>query len=221
MDQKNCRRLGHGLLLLIAIVVLSTSSGCAAFKLASVLAYAWKGETVPAQYEGLQGKRVAVVCLSDSSMYAGQLSQAVEQLLESNVPKIETVPQREVYRWLDENNWNELDFSQIGEGVGADVVVAIELESLRLYDGMTMFHGQADLSIVVYDVSQQDKVLFRTDPFRFSYPNNAPLATTDMPEKQFRRLFINALSRRIATTFYGYDIHEDLAVDKTLIGAGR
>ena len=72
--------------------LLACSSGCAIVGLASVMMYAWKGQVVPARYDGLEGKRVAVVCLSDTNMYAGELSLAVEQLLKRKVSDIEVIP---------------------------------------------------------------------------------------------------------------------------------
>ena len=127
-----------------------------------------------AQYDGLQDHRVAVVCLSDSSMYAGQLSQSVERLLATHVPDIETVPQVDVYGWLDANDWNELDFAQLGKGVDAEFVVAIELDSFRLYDGMTMYKGRADVVVSVHDVAKKGEVVFRTSSFQFEFPNSTP-----------------------------------------------
>lgn len=206
----------YGLAMAIFAVAIVSSTGCVA-NLAAVMMHAWRGETVEAQYDGLQDHRVAVVCLSDSSMYAGQLSQSVERLLATHVPDIETVPQVDVYGWLDANDWNELDFAQLGEGVDAEFVVAIELDSFRLYDGMTMYKGRADVVVSVHDVANEGEVVFRTSSFQFEFPNSTPLATTDMAESQFRRMFMNALARQIAKTFYSYNIHEDLAVDNSLV----
>jgi len=216
MDRSRNRWLGYGMAVAIIAAVMVPSTGCSALQLVSVLAHAWHGETVVAEYDGLQNQRVAVVCLSDSSMYAGQLSQAVQQLLANNVPDIETVPQSEVYAWLDKNDWNELDFVQLGQGLDVDSVVAIELDSFRLYDGMTMYNGHADVSIRVYDVALDGEVVFRRNPFEFTFPKSAPLASTDMSERQFRRMFMNALARRIAKTFYTYDVRDDFAADNTL-----
>ena len=207
---------GYGLAMATIATVIVPSTGCSTLRLVGVLAHAWHGETVAAQYDGLQNQHIAVVCLSDSSMYAGQLSQAVQRLLAKNVPDIETVPQTNVYAWLDKNDWNELDFVQLGQGVDVDLVVAIELDSFRLYDGLTMYNGHADVVIRVYDVAADGEVVFRSDPIEFTFPKSAPLASTDMSEKQFRRMFMNALARRIAKTFYSYDVHDDFVADNTL-----
>ena len=43
----------------------------------------------------------------------------------------------------------ELDFATLGKGVDADLVVAIEIDSFRLYDGQTMYKGRAKLSTTV------------------------------------------------------------------------
>ena len=216
MDRARNRWIGYGLAVAMFAAIMVPSTGCSALQLVGVLTHAWHGEKVAAQYDGLQNQRVAIVCLSDSSMYAGQLSQAVQRLLAKNVSDIETVPQTEVYAWLDKNDWNELDFVQLGQGVDADSVVSIELDSFRLYDGMTMYNGHADVSIRVYDVASDGEVVFRSDPFEFTFPKSAPLASTDMSESQFRRMFMNALARRIAKTFYTYDVNDDFAADNTL-----
>ena len=49
------------------IVMLVTTVGCMG-GLAQLL-YVIKGHKIPAEFNGLEGKRVAVVCISDASAY--------------------------------------------------------------------------------------------------------------------------------------------------------
>ena len=196
-------------------LLLAPLSGCA--RLVANLNYARRGHEVGAEYSGLANKRVAVVCLSETNMYAGELARAVEKLIAQKVPKVEIIGQRKVYAWQDTNEWDELDYQTLGEGVGAEMVVAIELASFRLYDGATMYQGRAEAMATVYDVTDNGKVVFSRDLFQHSFPANAPVSTTELSENRFRQAFINSLARKIAKDFYSYDRQEDLAEDKTLV----
>ena len=220
MDCDHTVRL-HNALILVGLIcsVLLCSSGCAVVGLASVVMYAWKGQMVPARYEGLEGKRVAVVCLSDTNMYAGELAIAIEKLLQRNVPEIDVIPQTDIYAWQDTNDWDgfELDFATLGKGVDADLVVAIEIDSFRLYDGQTMYKGRAKLSTTVYDVFQGEEPVFSRLPIEHVFPVNAAYATTDMNEDKFRRLFLISVAREVAKNFYSYDVQDDFAADPTLV----
>ena len=199
------------------LVLLVPSSGCI-MRMTSNLIHAWNGHLVEAKFTGLQGKRVAVVCLSGSTMYSGELAMAVERLLANNVPDIETVPQTEVYAWQDTHEWDELDFKILGKGVKADLVVAIELSKFRLYDGQTMYKGRANITTSVYDMSANGQAVYSQLPTEHVFPANAAYATTDMSEDKFRKRFMISLARSVAKDFYSYDIGNDFAANPTLVG---
>ena len=123
------RRAGRMVLLAAMAFLAVTQTGC--IGLTSVLLHAWNGQMVEPAFDGLQGQRVAVVCTGNSAAYGpspivDSLAYAVGSLLEQNVPDLVLIPLKDVDAWKDENDWDELDFVQIGEGVGADMVVAIE-----------------------------------------------------------------------------------------------
>lgn len=205
-------------IILLTIILLSAvvpTTGCVG--LASVLIHAWKGHTVEAAFDGLQGKRVAVVCLSDTNMYSGELARAVEGLLKRNVAEIDVVPQSDIYAWRDTQDWDELDYQALGEGVGAEMVVAIELASFRLYNGPTMYKGRANMATTVYDLSLTGEPVFTQIPGEHVFPANVAYATTDMSENKFRRQFMISLAHRIAKNFYAYDKKDDFAADPTVV----
>ena len=79
----------------IALLLLISTSGC--IGLTTNLLYAIKGRKLPAEFDGLEGQRVAVVCLAASPSQSpdsstDQLSHAVEQLLAERVKKVEISP---------------------------------------------------------------------------------------------------------------------------------
>src|SRR3954447_14506479 len=87
-----------------ALGFLMTLPGCG-----PVATIAWLihgPEMVPAEFEGLKGKRVAVVCLDSNTLggpggEADTVAKAVGILLGKNVSDIRTVRPTEVADWLD------------------------------------------------------------------------------------------------------------------------
>src|SRR5947209_12972167 len=85
-------------------------------------------EMIPAEFDGLKGKRVAVVCLDANSLCgpggeADAVGKAVVMTLQKNVPNIIMVRQSEVADWLDNHGYYVTDYRDVGRGVKADMVV--------------------------------------------------------------------------------------------------
>lgn len=197
---------------LVMMVFLAALGGCA--QLASHLIYAMKGAKRPAECKALEGKKVAVVCVSQASTYGlgtepSVLSRNVESLLKKEVKNIKLIPQSDVENWIDNNGWNELDFRQVGRGVNAEIVVAIDLESFSLYEGATLFKGRAQYTTSVYDMTQKGELVFRAHPPEAQFPANGGYHSTDTTEANFRRSFLQYLAIQIAKPFYEYDMHQD------------
>ena len=200
-------------LLLICLLGLS-AGGCAAVATAM---YIVKGTDVDAEYKELVGKRVAVVCRPAASLQYGktavskELAEAVSAMLRANVRKIEVVPQQDIEEWMDENTWDE--FTEVGEAVDADQVVAIELDHFSLYQGQTTYQGRSDVRIAVYDMEKEGEITFEKGPPEFLYPPNIGMPTFEKPEQQFRREFVAAAARDIAQHFYDHDSRVEFAED--------
>src|SRR5262245_36307278 len=119
---QSCLHLSIALGLLIAV------PGCGPI---ATIAWLINGpEMDPAEFDGLKGKRVAVVCLDANSLggpggEADTVAKAVAMLLGSNVKDIKIVRQSEVADWLDSHGDDVTDYRDIGRGVKADMVVGI------------------------------------------------------------------------------------------------
>src|SRR3954471_19517731 len=98
------RRLPRSLTLTLAASLLAAIPGCGPI---ATIAWLIHGpEMIPAEFDGLKGKRVAVVCLDANSLSgpggeADAVGKAVTMLLTRNVPEIKMVRQSEVADWLD------------------------------------------------------------------------------------------------------------------------
>jgi hypothetical protein len=205
--------------------MLLASTGCIARFAANMLNTSL-GNKVLAKFEGLAGERVAVVAVSGSASFgttsaAEMIARKVESKLREKVKNIEIVDQQEIGDWMDHNDWNEVDYQEVGEAVGADMVVAIDMQSFSLYDGPTLFRGKSDVIITVYDVRNHGVILFEESPPQILYPVASGLhISSDMNEADFRRRFIDYVSTRIARNFYAYDATADFGQDALVLGGG-
>ena len=206
--------------LVLAFVAFMGQVGCV--NLAAQMLYVLKGNQVPAKCTALDEKRVAVVCVSVSEGLLGSqgegdsLARLVAANLGQNVKKIQIVPPDQVSAWRDANNWDELDFRSIGRGLKADMVVAINLGSYSIHENPTLLRGRANVTTLVYDMKDDGKVVYRSGPKEFAYPENGGRSITES-EANFRSLFSNMLARDIAKNFYPYEAVDDVAKDSAFM----
>lgn len=210
----------HPLSVAVACCISIALTGCVGM-LAHGL-YVIKGNKVSAAYDNLAHKRVAVVCVAGSPASGpasppDMIAREVGRMLSQRVDNIEMVRPDEVADWIDRNQWNEIDYVEVGRGVQADLVVALDLESFRLKDGGTLFKGRATAHTTVFDIQNNGKVVFESSTYEFTYPENGARHTTEISESAFRRAFIRGLARQLAKDFFDYDRDEDFAYDATAI----
>jgi hypothetical protein len=218
MDRRSFSRYGRLLVLTGLLAALATAGGCT-----SALATAvWliKGPDIPAEFDGLRDKRVVVVCRPmTTSLYlhpgvAKDISRQIGRLLTAHVRRIEVIDQRKVDEWVDTNTWDE--YTEIGQALEADMVLGIDLEDFKIYEGQTLFQGRADYAIKVYDC-QTGELAFERFPPQAVYPPNHVVSTSTMQESTFRREFVGVLADQIARHFYPHDPRAYWAMDSSVI----
>ena len=181
--------------------------------------YLFKGLDVDADFKDLKGKKVAVVCrptasLTYSNANVGRdLAQQITLLLQEQVPKIKTIDQKKIAKWIDENTWEE--YAEVGKAMKADMVVAVDLESFSIYQGQTLYQGKADATIRVFDCTKtgRGKEVFHKNIPQSVYPPSSPMPASDRTEPEFRREFVQVLAGQIARYFYTHDPHDDVGLD--------
>ncbi len=203
---------------LLIVVGLVVTSGCV--NLAANLLHAVHGNNRPAEFEGLRGKRVAVVCSTDSGLGKDAtnsiLTNNIQAALSMNVKDIQLVRSSEIDQWLDVHGWEENDYIEIGKGVKAERLLAIEVMHLTLKNGQTLYQGQADINVTVYDVTEGGKIVFRKQLPEFAFPTTGGKPVTETSENKFRSFFLAVLSNKIAGLFYEVDATADVAIDATV-----
>ncbi|HIN95058.1 MAG TPA: hypothetical protein EYN03_05385 [Planctomycetes bacterium] len=207
----------QSVVILVSLTVPLAGCGLLAHSL-----YVIKGNKVKPIYDKLHHQRVAIICMTTSpaagpNSPSGMIAREVSTILAKNVEKIELVRQSEIADWIDRNHWNELDYLELGRGVNADRVIALDLESFRLREGKTLFKGRSTVTTTVYDLTAGDKIAYQATAHDFMFPQNGARHTAETTEASFRRMYVRALGRHLAKAFYAYDLKEDFAYDATSI----
>ncbi|MDP6722869.1 MAG: hypothetical protein QGF59_29670 [Pirellulaceae bacterium] len=194
-------------MLWLSIVAVLGMSGCSSLP---IIAYIAGGTIVPPQFDGLEASRVAVICISDDSSYGSGteskiLAREISSILAENVTEIDLVRSSEIADWIDRKGWDEIDYREVGRGVKADRVVAVDLSGLRVREGASMFRGRADLTITVFDMNAGGKEVFRRELIEFSYPSSGPFPAVDISEARFSQRYLKVLASEVAKYFHEYD----------------
>ena len=109
-------------------------------------------------------ERVVVICRPPSSheyRHAGAartIGKRISKKLEANVDGIDVVSPQEVDNWVDEQDWD--NFKDLGRAVKATRVVYVELDDFSLYKGATLYQGDANVKLSVYDMDNRGKLTF-------------------------------------------------------------
>ncbi len=215
------RRVTRIVLAMIAAVSLSTS-GCVG--MLAQIGWVTGGDLHPAEYAGLEGKKVAVVVVTNGSTYgpgseAVLLGRGIERHLRMEVSDIEIINQDKIADWVDQNNWNHIDYIEVGKGLGADMVIGIDVENYSLTDGQTMFKGRSDFSIKVLDMSKRgDKIVWTKAPPTYEFPKHGGRYRDTTSKTKFQRQYNTMMSQEIARYFFPYPITSDYATDAIFIG---
>jgi hypothetical protein len=204
-------------LLAVLGLVLASTAGCQVLMLTAGLLF--KGTDVDPEFAGLKDKKVAVICRPTQSVqyanpYASrELANEVSALLKTNVPKIDILDQQKINKWIDEHD-ADAEYTDVGKGVKADLVVAIELEAFNLKAGQTLFQGRSNVAVHVFDCQKggHNKEIFHKSMPEIVYPRGMPVAT-DRREADFRHEYVLVLAKRVGELFYQHDPYADVGED--------
>jgi hypothetical protein len=171
-------------------------------------------------------KEVKVVILADNLHFRPELVGAdqelclatgehLKRLFEYNKENVKVVSHRKVQKYMDEHpNWKEFDLTRVGEDLGADYVVNLDIEHLSLFEkGSTMlYRGEIKLMVALVDVKSPDEAPAQKE-YRFTFPSESaggmiPVDTSSMDPSQFRREFLKHAGQRLAWCFTSHPTQE-------------
>jgi hypothetical protein len=218
MERRPASRHGLGALLGLVLLSLVTAGGCQTVLFTAM--YLFQGTTEDAQFNGLNKKKVVVVCRQAPGMefsdpnVAKDLDKLITARLAKNCYKIQVIEPAKVERWEDENTWDE--FLAVGRAMKADMVVGIDLEQFSIRQGQTVFQGRANATVKVVDC-KTGKEAFSKPIMQLIYPPNHMVSVADRQEAEFRREFEDVLAERLARFFYAHDPNDDIGMDSAAL----
>jgi len=204
MDRRSCLLRWSAMctaLTLAAVAALGCKSGLESFSLL------YSGYDLPAEWDGLKGQKVAVVCKPvttdefTNSGAARALSEAICERLKARVSKITIIEPQKVADMIDKGLDSPV---AIGKRLKADKVVAVDIESFGVLDGQTLYRGRAQVTLRVYDVATKE-IEWHKQPPLIEFPSYGSTPASDVSEPEFRNKFIAILSDRIGRFFYPHD----------------
>lgn len=205
-------------LVLLTLATLPFTTGCHPGLLMASAVYMWEGGNLaPAECEFLEDQRVVVFCRPPASQefrHAGasrQIAKKVGSLLRDSVPGIDIVQQRKVDEWIDENDSD--DYEELGRAVKADLVVQIELGHFELFKGSTVYQGNSDVTVNVYDMKKDGSLVWDKTLGEVLYPVHSGIAVQDKSVGQFQNEYITVLSEKVGKHFYKHDPNAHFAID--------
>lgn len=199
--------------------IVANSGGCTFL---SQLVMTLEDRRVEANFNGLEGKKVAVVCLDAHTLRqpggdADALARALSKELKANVTNITLVSEAKIADWMDNQRDDVVDFRDVGKGVKADMVIGIDLKSCGIYEpGGTTLRGRANVEGKVYDLSKPHEPAYTIEEEQFTFPEHGEVHVTESADN-FRKLFIQQMAHRLAKEFYAYDKMLDFNPDPTFI----
>ncbi len=194
----------------VAALLLCALAGCTPF--ATVYWVLKDGNTAPPEYSGLKNKRVAVVCRGNSRNEFRRLEATVPQQIGQKVShaiknklrrKVRMISPEKIEQYTDEHEWD--DFAEVGHGLNADRVVAIDIEKLSVRNSGTLHEASTTIIVTVYDMERDGEQAFEK-VFEINFPTEGGAASvSDMSERQFIGFLVNYISRNIGELFYDHN----------------
>lgn len=125
----------------------------------------------------------------------------------ANKEKVKVVPAQLVASYMSDNlDRRSLSMNDIGKRFKADYVISMEIVSIRLLGGSSMYQGSTEIDVKVYDMhSPQGETVKFTKTFNVDHPREGRfIETASVPLPQFRAEFFNKIANDVARSFTAY-----------------
>ena len=206
-------------LLLIIFATFATTTGC--IQEMAQLLYVIKGHKIEPPFADLKGKKVAIVCNSEEAAFGPDslsvtIAKHIGIALATSEDKITIAAPAKVEEYIDANGWQEENAAQLGDIVGADYVIVIDVDEYTIREGATLFKGRSDWTASIYDVAKDGQIAFSNGPNHFAYPENGrPSLQTS--ERVFESFYLGRLCDRISKQFVSYDKMDNFANEAIIL----
>lgn len=201
-------KINNLVLLLAVAATVVTTTGC--IQEMAQLLYVIKGHKVEPAFPALKEKKVAIVCNSNATAFGPDalsvtIAKHIGLALVTSEDQITIAAPAKVDEFIEANGgWREEYAAQLGDAVGADYVIVIEVEDYSIHEGPTLYKGRSEWTASAYDVANDGKIAFSNGPNHFAFPaTGRPSLQTS--ERVFESFYLGRLCDRISKQFVTYD----------------
>lgn len=176
--------------------------------------------TYPAEYTGIEGKSYAVVVSADRLIEAdhpgisARLTQLIDSRLHANAGASHHIPPQRLLSFLYANpQWQALPRGELGEMLGVDRLVLIELIEYRLHEPGNRYTwaGVASGFVQVYEIDSglPDDPMYE-HAVAVGFPDRSGLLAEEIPETVVTSELSRRFGERAAWLFYAHEEANDL-----------
>jgi hypothetical protein len=135
---------------------------------------------------------------------ASSLAKLLPELAKENKDKhkVRVISPAQVDKFKMANpNWKQLAAGEIGQKLGADFVLEIWMDKMRLYQPGSLnaiYEGRAELSVSIYEIGPDGGEMKDKYPLPFAYPRTGVRSADAIPESEFKKLYLENMAVEIA-----------------------
>ncbi|MDX2200220.1 MAG: hypothetical protein SF069_14765 [Phycisphaerae bacterium] len=193
-----------------SLALLASASGCKLMAAGAVLFGNEPTRDVPAEWPHLNDKKIAVAVWAEMDTLFEypyvqlEIGRHIEDALGPQVKGVTFVPSQQVVQYQQrEPNWDRRSPCELGEKLGADRVLFIELTqyTTREPDSPHLFRGRISANVKIFDSTAADTA----PPYRTVVETTYPADSTGeygTDDVSIRKLTMETFAREVAQKFY-------------------
>jgi len=198
----------------ILLSMACLTAGCDA-----LLPFIFLGEhkrKVPAEFDRLEGSRVAVVVwaepetLFDYPHVRLEIGAFIGDRLHANVKECNVVDQFEIEEYLERDLEAAADPRKVGARFEADKVIYVELLKFQVRDAESpdLLRARVDASVSVYDLHAEADAVdrFVLDPVEVVYPEHQAVVMSSRAAQLVRQQAYELFSEKVARKFFEHKV---------------
>jgi hypothetical protein len=137
-----------------------------------------------------------------SERLAKLLPELAKENKDKNARKLRVISPTQVDKFKIANpQWKQMSAGDIGQKLGADFVLEIWLDKMRLYQPdsrRNIYEGRAEVTVSIYEVGTTGNDLKDRYTHAFAYPRGLVRDASAVPESEFKKQYLESLAAEIA-----------------------
>jgi TolB-like protein len=206
---------------ILGLIAASGLLGCSAISyLGYLMAPGGRTEKVPAEFDGLASKTVAVVIYTDVAVqydypYARLgLSMGLSSELKKRIEGIKVIPSERVVTYQDQNvHWESMDRSKLGRDFDADYLLYVVLDeyTMREPGSVNLFRGRLRAHASLYDTTkpENEACVWSGEEFSVIYPRHAPTGQPGQDDSRIRYETEKRFAELLVKKFYEHEVPKE------------